>query len=322
MSAALIAIGLLGLSVSTSFAAYLLSWIAMGLGMSCGLYDAAFATLGHLYRDEARVPITTLTLWGGFASTVSWPFSALLVDQIGWQGACVVYAVLHLLLALPLYLFVLPQEKPDDRPIVINGTAEPQTAAREAAMPAKRRAVLLAMAATAFTISAIIASVIAAHLIIILQARDFTLAAAVALGALIGPSQVGARVIELLIGRRFHPVWTLVTATILIASGLIVQLWGLSIVAAGLILYGAGMGIMSIVRGTLPLALFGATGFATLVGYLAMPSLIAQSLSPLVAAFLLDRFDVTVTLSVLTVLGAANIALAVALSWRSRSSHT
>jgi MFS family permease len=110
------------------------------------------------------------------------------------------------------------------------------------------------------------------------------------LGALIGSSQVGARIIEMLIGRYHHPIWTLLASTVFVAVGLAISLAGLPVVAAALVLYGAGMGIKSIAQGTLPLALFGATGYAALMGRLAMPSLVAQSISPLAGALLLEHF--------------------------------
>src|SRR5919112_5558809 len=80
----------------------------MGVGMGAGLYDAGFATLGRLYGKDARRAITTLTLWGGFASTVCWPLSAWLVEHFGWRGACAAYAGIHVLVCLPLHAFVVP----------------------------------------------------------------------------------------------------------------------------------------------------------------------------------------------------------------------
>ena len=71
--------------------------------MGAGLYDAAFATLGRLYGQDARQAITILTLFGGFASTVCWPLSAYLTAALGWRGACLAYAAMHLAVALPLY---------------------------------------------------------------------------------------------------------------------------------------------------------------------------------------------------------------------------
>ena len=141
------------------------------------------------------------------------------------------------------------------------------------------------------------------HLLSILQQRGVPLAAAVGLGALVGPAQVGARAIEMLIGRYHHPIWTLMAATVLVAAG-IGQLWaGLPVIAVGLLAYGAGIGIESIARGTLPLALFGASGYATLMGRLAMPSLLAQAASPVVGALLMQGVGPDGTLT--AVLGVA-----------------
>ncbi|MBY0252501.1 MAG: MFS transporter, partial [Methylobacterium organophilum] len=104
LAALLLAAGHVVIGLAPNLPAFLAGWLLLGLGMGCGLYDPAFATLGRLYGAEARPAITTLTLWGGFASTVCWPLSAFLVEQVGWRGACLAYAGLHLAVTLPLVL--------------------------------------------------------------------------------------------------------------------------------------------------------------------------------------------------------------------------
>ncbi len=104
LAALLLAGGLVVLALSPALPVYLAGWLLLGLGMGCGLYDPAFATLGRLYGAEARPAITTLTLWGGFASTVCWPLSGFLVAHVGWRCTCLTYAALHLLITLPLVL--------------------------------------------------------------------------------------------------------------------------------------------------------------------------------------------------------------------------
>jgi MFS family permease len=312
-SAVLLAAGLGGLALADGLPVYLLSWAIIGLGMGAGLYDAAFAMLGRRYGASARSTITVLTLWGGFASTVCWPLSALLVEALGWRGTCLAYAAIHLVIALPLYVFVLPREEerpvrspeasPDAAPS--SGGQQPNTAAD--------RPMLFVLLATGVTLGAVISTVLSVHLLTMLQARDVALGRAVALGALVGPAQVGARLIEMFLGRHYHPIWTMLASTILIAAGMGILLSGSPIIAAGLVLYGAGIGIKSIARGTLPLALYGATGYAVLMGRLAMPSQVAQALSPTVGALLLDQFDATTTLAVLTSLATINVASVVAL---------
>ena len=101
-SSVFFAVGLAGIGLAPALPFYLLAWVVLGIGMGCGLYDAAFAALGRLYALEARGPITNLTLFGGFASTVCWPLSAFLANEFGWRGACLIYAVMHLVLTLPV----------------------------------------------------------------------------------------------------------------------------------------------------------------------------------------------------------------------------
>ena len=316
-SALLLAGGLALLATATHLAVYLLGWLAIGLGMGAGLYDAAFATLGRLYGAQARSAITALTLFGGFASTVSWPLSAVLVESVGWRGACLAYAAIQLGLALPCYLYLVPRE-PRRVPLRRAETADrPGPAALVGAEPGQRRTLFLLLA-TGIAIGAVVQSVVSVHLMTLLEAGGVGFATAVALGGLIGPSQVGARVFEMLVGRRFHPIWTMLAATALIGAGLALVAWGLPVLALGLVLYGAGNGIKSIARGTLPLALFGPAGYATLMGRLAMPALLAQAAAPSLGAALLEQGSSTVLVTALTFMAAAQIALVLALwlSWR------
>src|SRR5450759_2209873 len=88
--------GLIGVGLAPALPVYLLAWALIGIGMGTGLYDSVFAALGRLYGSGARGPITNLTLFGGFASTICWPLSAFMIDHVGWRIACFVYAGLHL----------------------------------------------------------------------------------------------------------------------------------------------------------------------------------------------------------------------------------
>ncbi len=305
-SACLLATGLLVVGLAPALAVYVAGWIVVGLGMGCGLYDPAFSTLGRLYGEGARSAITQVTLFGGFASTVCWPLSALLVDQVGWRGACLAYAAIHLCVVLPLYLFGLPREE--------QAPASPSAAGMRApghVHPDQRIAFVLL--AAGFTLAAVIMTVIAVHLLTLLQSRGIALAAAVGFGALLGPAQVGARVIEMAFGRKFHPVWSLLASAVLVAIGIAMLIGAPGVAAAGIILYGSGSGIRSIARGTVPLAMFGREGYAILMGRIAMPTLAAQAASPSIGAWLLDGFGATVTLAVLCGAAILNIALVVAL---------
>jgi predicted MFS family arabinose efflux permease len=307
-AALLLAAGLAVMAVAPGVPIYLAAWVLLGAGMGAGLYDAAFSTLGRLYGAEARSAITQLTLWGGFASTVCWPLSAWLVEAVGWRGACLAYAGLHLVVTLPLALLAVPREARRER-------AAPQPHAADLPGEASAsRALTVWLLAAILTVAGVVAAIWSVHLITILQARGVGLASAVALGALVGPAQVGARVIEMASGGRHHPIWTLATAAVLIAAGLVLLRAGVGLLAVALIAYGAGNGIWSIARGTLPLALFGPEGYAVLMGRLAMPSLIAQALAPSAGALLLQSYGAPATLAALAGLALVNL-VAVAALW-------
>jgi len=307
-STLLLAAGLVVLALARNFAVYLAGWLIVGLGMGAGLYDPAFATLGRLYGEAARPAITTLTLFGGFASTVCWPLSAFLVGHAGWRGTCLAYAALQLVVLLPLYLVTLPGEverqakEERNAPPASGGTSVSGT---------RRTALLFVSLAVAITLSSMISTLVSVHLLTILQSRGLSLAAAVALGALVGPSQVGARLIELVIARYHHPIWTKLVSTLLVAVG-VAALWAMMpVLAVPLVCYGAGIGLESIARGTLPLALFAGPGYAARMGRLAMPSLMAQAAAPSIGAAWLSAYGTEGTLAALTLVAVSNFLLVV-----------
>ncbi|WP_264046590.1 MFS transporter [Methylobacterium flocculans] len=308
-AALVLAAGLAILGLAPNLPTYLAGWLLVGLGMGTGLYDPAFATLGRLYGSEARSAITTLTLWGGFASTVCWPLSAFLIEQVGWRGTCLAYAGLHLAVTLPLVLLAIP--RPPAHPV-----ARSVGPVRGVRLDGRERRAFLLMAGV-LTLGGTVTAMVSVHLITLLQARGVALSSAVAYGALIGPSQVGARIVEMAGKGRHHPLWTLTAAMVLVAVGVAMLAAGLPLVGLALILYGAGNGIYSIARGTVPLALFGPERYAPLVGRLARPSLVAQALAPSLGAVVLTHAGADATYALLAVLALVNVALAVSL-WRVR----
>jgi MFS family permease len=304
-SALLLAAGQLGLALSPNLPVFMAAWLVTGLGMSAGLYDAAFSTLGRLYGQSARQHITTLTLFGGFASTVCWPLSAFFLQELGWRGTCLAYAAIQLLVSLVIYLFAIPREPR-------NGVDDPRTETTQARDGPNPHPVFILLAAT-ITIASMLSTVMSVHLLAILQARDITLAAAVALGALVGPSQVGARFIEMLVGRYHHPIWTKVASVSFLALGLSL-LWGhFPVIALTLVFYGAGIGLESIARATLPLVLFGAGNYAPIMGRLARPSLIAQAAAPSIGAYLILWLGADGALATLVAVAGLNVLLVLCL---------
>jgi MFS family permease len=290
----LIAAGLTVMGLARSVPVYLLAWVLLGLGMAGSLYDAAFSTLGRIYGHDARSAITALTLWGGFASTVCWPISAFLVETVGWRGTCFAYVALHLVLTLPLCRFALPRGA---APLPV-----PDTAGRHGGRPRGGFDLRFWCIAAAGSVLGVLASIWSVHLITILTAEGYALTAAVGLGALIGPSQVGARIVEMLGRGRHHPIWTMGASVLLVLLGFSGLFAGFP-AAAALVSYGAGNGLWSIARGAVPLALFGPHDYARTMGRLATPMLIAAAVAPLPRAYLIAEFGPRGTLLVLA-LGA------------------
>jgi len=271
-------LGLLG--VSSSVPVLCLAWLVLGIGMGLGLYDAAFAALGRIYGVAARPSITGITLIAGLASTVGWPLSAWCLSHYGWRETCFAWAAAHLLLGLPLNLFLLPRTKLDTK-----AGQEPQ-----AHIPMDRNMWLLA---TAFALAWMVTGAMAAHFPRLLEAAGATAAQAIAAGTLIGPAQVIGRLVEATVFRRAHPLVSGRLATLTHPMGAaVVGILG----AAGLpaflfaILHGLGNGILTIARGTVPLAIFGPKNYGYRLGLLGAPARIAQAIAPLLFGVLIDRW--------------------------------
>ena len=294
----LFALGLVALGLAQGPMSLFAAWALIGLAMGSGLYDAAFATLVKLYGQEARNPITGITLIAGFASTVGWPLTALLEQQFGWRGACFAWAALHLVLGLPLNLSLPRVAAP------VPMTASVNTAPADADLPFQstdtgRISMVLAFmfAVTAFTSTAM-----AAHLPRLLQACGATLAVAVAVGALIGPAQVAGRLLEFGVLRRVHPLISARIAALSHAlAAFALLLVGPSAAVLFALVHGAGNGILTIAKGTLPLVLFGPQGYGARQGWLTMPARVAQAMAPFLFGWVLDRW------------GSAALALSAAL---------
>jgi len=302
--ALLLAAGLAALGLAPTLPFYLAAWAIVGFGMGAGLYDAAFSTLGNIYGSNARSAITSVTLFGGFASTVCWPLSAYLVQHIGWRETCFIYAAIQIALALPIHLFALPR----GRHIGASDAGDkPPVRLR----PGEHGA--FAILAAVVTIGAAILSTVGTHLLPLLQARGLELALAVGLGTIIGPAQVGARVVEMLAGRHYHPVWTMVASAVLVAISAVMLFAGFPLVALAIVLYGAGNGIGSVARGTVPLALFGAERYPVLMGRLALPLLVAMAVSPYLGGLAFQQGGADWTLAMLAALALTNVVLVIAL---------
>jgi predicted MFS family arabinose efflux permease len=307
-SSSFYAAGLAGVGLSHSLPVYLLAWVLIGIGMGTGLYDAVFAALGRMYGSEARGPITNLTLFGGFASTICWPLSAFMIDHVGWRSACLIYAALHLFVMLPLQVSVV--RAPEKVRSGHNGKNVSGETSR-----IDNETLIFALLAVVLSIAAGIGSIVVVHLLIFLQARGVDFALAVTLGTIFGPAQVGARVVERLFGNRYHPIWTMIASCMLMAVGLLMLFGAVPALVLVILLYGAGYGISWIGRGTLPLVLFGPARFPRLMGKLAFPSLIVQALAPSAGALMIEASGSDATIGVLTLLALINVVI-IGVVWR------
>ena len=278
-----IAAGLIILAAAHGVAGLVIAWTVLGIGIGMGLYDPAFAALTWLYGREARSAITGITLIAGFASTIGWPLSAIFLHEWGWRAACLIWAGLNMLLAAPLNWLILPRHgAPPALPPEV--TELPATEPPRAAMP---------ILAFFFAATWFVQGAMAAHLPGLLRAAGASSTAAIAAAALVGPAQVGARIVEFSLLRSFHPISSARIASVLHPIGAaVVILFGAPGIIAFALLHGAGNGMITIAKGTLPLALFGPQGYGRRSGLLSVPARVLQSAAPFLFGLLLDRVGI------------------------------
>jgi MFS family permease len=296
MSNLVLAAGLALLGFTTSIPMLVIAWLLLGVGMGAGLYDAAFAALGRIYGDAARRSITGITLLAGFASTVGWPLSAWGLETIGWRNTCFAWAAAHILIGLPLNLLMLP---------AVKGAKAAVAAAVKPHIPIDRTMIILAFVfAAAWTVT----GAMAAHLPRIMEAAGATTTQAVFAGALIGPAQVAGRIFEASFLSRYHPLVSTKLACITHPIGAaILGLIGGSAASVFAVFHGSGNGVLTIARGTLPLAIFGPENYGYRLGIIGAPARMAQAAAPLLFGLLIDAMGsrvliVTSALSILALL--------------------
>jgi predicted MFS family arabinose efflux permease len=272
-----LAAGLALLGFTWSIPVLLVAWLLLGIGMGYGLYDAAFGALGRIYGEGARRSITGITLLAGFASTVGWPLTALGLETIGWRNTCFAWAAAHILVGLPINWLMLP---------TVPGAKAAAANAVKPHIPIDRTMVLLAFA---FAAAWSVTGAMAAHFPRILEAAGATSVQAIAAGALIGPAQVAARIVEASLLSRYHPLASTRLACITHPIGaVIVALAGGGAASVFALFHGAGNGILTIARGTLPLAIFGPQNYAYRLGIIGAPARMAQAAAPLAFGLLID----------------------------------
>ena len=286
----LFAAGLTALSLAHDSSALFAAWALIGVAMGSGLYEAAFATLVRLYRHESRKAITGITLIAGFASTIAWPLTTVLDAHFGWRNTCLTWAALHLVSGLPLNAS-LPRSSADRGAAQATARATDSAAATPSRLAQAPRGLTAALLAYVFAVTWFISTAMASHLPRMLEAAGATLAVAVGVGALVGPSQVAGRLVEFGLLRHLSPLASARLAAVAHPLGavLLVTLGAPAAAAFG-VLHGAGNGILTIAKGTLPLMVFGPAGYGARQGWLMMPARVTQALAPVLFGIALDRY--------------------------------
>lgn len=321
----IISCGQLALALADSQATYLAAWALLGLGMRCSLYDAAFAALVQVAPARGRAAISYLTLYGAFASSVFWTIGHYFNAALGWRQTLMWFAVINLAICLPLNWFGLAR-----REDAISGPSAPASGPSTATgkpdgpvLEGRLRSIGIALFALVMSLNGFVFGVVSLQLVPLLEATGIAAATAVWVASLKGVAQFGGRLVEIIFGRNLA-VMTVARITIaaLPVSIALLLLGGgrFEAVLAFTLLMGMSQGVVTIVRGAVPLALFGTKGYGAVLGLIATPVLVVNALSPTVFAVLIDRWGWRTAEIVLLVCGAlACFAMELMSRWYSAS---
>jgi hypothetical protein len=285
----LVSAGLLLLSLVKSEAAYLAVWAFLGVGMRLCLYDAAFAALVQVAPSRGRLAISYLTLFGAFASTVFWVVGHYLNEALGWRETLAWFAAINLAICLPLnWLGLARRERAPGRDVP---AAKPSVDG--APLQGRARAVAIALFALVMSLNGFVFGVVTVQLVPLLEAAGLATAAAVWVASMKGFAQFGGRIVEIVFGRNLRAITVARIAIGVLPASFAVLLFSggnLQAVVAFTLLMGASQGVITIVRGAVPLALFGATGYGAVLGLLATPIVIVNAASPTLFALIVDAW--------------------------------
>ncbi len=323
----LVSAGLLALSAVRTESTYLATWVFIGLGMRLCLYDAAFAALVQVVPTRGRLAISYLTLFGAFASSVFWVLGHFLNEALGWRQTLVLFAAINLAVCLPLNWFGLARhekQRAADGAAGTASTAQAAQAARDGApLAGRKRSVAIGLFALVMSLNGFVFGVVTVQLVPLLEAAGLATGAAVWVASLKGFAQFAGRLVEISFGRNLRAM-----TVARIAIGVLPVSFLLLLLAAGnfqailafTLLMGASQGVVTIVRGAVPLALFGAAGYGAVLGLIATPILIVNAASPTVFALILDRWGWQVGEMVLVAAAATSwVAVELMSRWYERN---
>jgi len=316
----IVSAGLFALAHVRSEPAYLAVWALLGLGMRLCLYDAAFAALVQVAPSRGRKAISYLTLFGAFASSVFWVIGHALNEHVGWRQTLVLFAVINLVVCLPLHWFGLARRETTDD----SAETTPATTPSPDGPPLEGRArsVAIVLFTVIMSLNGFVFGVISVQLVPLLEAAGLATAAAVWVASLKGVAQFGGRVVEIAFARNLRAMTVGRIAIGILPPSLLLLLAGtghLPLVVAFTLLMGASQGVITIVRGAVPLSLFGAKGYGAVLGVIATPILIINAASPTVFAWIVDRWGWgPARVSLLVGCSAAWLAMEVTSRWYER----
>ncbi len=274
-SAVIFAMALIVLGLARDPAVMIAGVLMLGAGMGVGLYGPAYAVLVVLHGEAAKKPITAVSLLGAFGGAVGWPLTLLMIDTLGWRGACFVWAGAHLLLCLPLYQAVLPDGR---------------TGGRAPAAGRVRWDATMIRLAVLFAGAWWVATAMGAHLPRLLTRLGLSAAEAALAAGLMAGAAIVVRLIALMAPGRGSPVATVQAASLLHPVGALIAFIGGKGAAGAVALgQGAGNGLLAVASGVLPLHLFGRENYGARQALVLTPARFAQAAAPALYGMALDR---------------------------------
>ena len=313
----LVSAGLFALAHVRSEGAYLAVWAFLGLGMRLCLYDAAFAALVQVAPSRGRQAISYLTLFGAFASSVFWVVGHALEEQVGWRQTLVLFAAINVVVCLPLHWFGLARREAAGRTLA--PTAAAAASLDGPPLDGRARSVAIALFALIMSLNGYVFGVISVQLVPMLEAAGLATATAVWVASLKGVAQFAGRVVEITFARNLRAISVGRIAVGVLPPSLLLLLvatGSLPLVVAFTLLMGASQGVITIVRGAVPLALFGAKGYGAVLGLIATPVLVVNAAAPTAFAWIVERWGwPTARASLLASCSAAWLAMELMSRW-------